>query len=145
MPKVSHQHVSWVWHCIGAPTCQGQWTPECSATRVRWRTQLSSTPKGYIRGSEMVRRGNLNQKHSLGNHFWWEVLDCSWSLQPRHWSQASSAGITGCSYRFSICVPIAKWSISENRFTNPRSCNCTFCFLLLNWMYDDTKPPKIYG
>jgi hypothetical protein len=59
-------------------------------------------------------------------------------LETSHWCSGSSAGISRCSCRCSICVLIVRWSISDNQSANPRCCKCIFFIQLLNWTNADT-------
>jgi len=111
-PKVNHQHITWAWRCTSHPASQGLWRPECGSTIGQWRSQRSSTPKGYFWLSKMVHGGNCIHKEFLANHNGWEVLDGWWNLETSHWSPGPSAGIGRCSCRCTICVSIARWSIS---------------------------------
>jgi len=144
VPKVNHQHIRQVWCCSrpGAPTCEGWWWLGCSSTKGWRRSQRSSTLNGDFCGSQTIHGGNRIHKDSLANHFRWEVLDRWRSSETRDWSSRSSMSIRRCSFWYTICVSIARWSISENRSPNPRSCKCLFWFLLIYWTYVETKPQK---
>jgi len=114
------------------PASQGQWRQECSSTKGRWRSQRSATQKGFFSGHETVHGGNHIQKDSLANHFRWELLHGLRSLETSNWSSGSSAGISRCSCRCTICVSIAWWSISSNKTANLRRCKCMYHFLYLD-------------
>jgi len=70
----------------------------------------------------VVHGGNHIHKESLANNIRWQVLDDWRSLETGDWSPGSSAGISRCTWRYTICVSIARWSISQNRSANTRSC-----------------------
>jgi len=143
-PTVNNQHITRVWCCThpGAPTSQGWWRPKCSSTKGQWRLQCASTPKGDFVGGETGHGGNRIHKDTLAIQFKWKGLDCSGSLGAHDWSPGWSVGISRCSCWYTLCVTITWWSISWNRFANPRSCMCVFCILLLDWTCDDIKPQK---
>jgi len=114
--------------CSGTAAIQIQWRPNCSTTKGQCWSEYSPTPKGYILGSETVHGGNCIHEDSLANIIQWQVLDGWKSLETSHWSSGSSAGISRCSCRCTICVSIAWRFISQNRSANMTSCNCWMLF-----------------
>jgi len=113
MPNLNHQHITWVWPCTctGTSASQGWWSPECSSTKGRWRSQHSTTTKRYIWRSEMVHGGIHIHNNSLGNDYRWEELDGWWSWDMNQITSGSSVGISRSFLRYTICVSIARWSI----------------------------------
>ena len=75
-----------------------------------------------------------------------DVFDCWRSLETSNWSSGSSAGVSRCICRYTICMSIAWWYISQNRSANTRSCKY---WILLNPPLSDfhilTTPENIQG
>jgi len=92
----------------------------------------------------MIHAGNCIHEDCMANHVQREVLDCWQSSETRVWSSGLSARISRCSCWYTICASIAWWCISSNWSANPRSCQCLFCFLHLDWTYDD-NPRNIHS
>jgi len=76
----------------------------------------------------MVHGGNCIDKNSLANIIRWQVLDGWRSLETSDRSPGSSAGITRCTCRYTICMSIARWFIPQNRSANTRSCKSWILF-----------------
>jgi len=96
MPNLIHHHIMQVCCYTGALASHDWWGLECSSTKGCWRSQCSSTPRGYFGGSETVYAGNRIHKDSLPNDFWLEVFDGWCSFETSHWSPELSEGISRC-------------------------------------------------
>ena len=133
-PKfIPPQQIIQVWLCTIRPGTDAsqpvEWRPEYSRTQGQKWSERSPTPKEHFRGSEKVHGGNGIHEESLANNIRWQVLDGWRSLETSDWSPGSSAGISRCTCRNTICVSIARWSIAQNRSANTRRCKSSILFI----------------
>ena len=115
-----------------------------STSEGQVRSGRSPTPEGYGSGSREVHWGNRIYEVSLANIILCQVLDGWRSLETCHWCSGSSAGISRCSWRYTIRVSIPQQSISQNRSANTRSCKYWILFNARLSDFGYWLHPKIY-